>query len=136
MTKEWELTVQRPLKEKPGVVYPMRILQIKKGTSKDKTMVVTLQHRKQPYLGQLCHLHLPITIRGSGHPTAQFFAACGMDVHLNAKLKPKQVIGRALGVVFAPNLDTGEPEPVMFTHLKQEIHHDERPESQSTTVVS
>jgi len=136
MVKEWELTVQPPLKEKPGVVYPMRILQIEKGPGKDKTMVVTLQHRKQPYLGQLRHLHLPVTIRGSDHPTAQFFAACGMDVHVNAKLRPQRVIGRAIAVIFAPNLDTGEPEPVMFTPLKQETHHDERSESQSTTVVS
>jgi hypothetical protein len=135
MAKEWELTVHRPVPEKSGVTYPMRVVQIEKDRSPDRSVLATLQHLSGKYLGQIRRIYLPPTIRGSDHPTAQFFAACGMVVHVHAKLKPKQAIGSIIGVVFAANPATEEPEPAIFTPLKQEPHHDERPESQSAPVV-
>lgn len=135
MAKEWELVVHRPVPEKPGIIYPMRVLQIEKSRSKHKSVVATLQHLNQRYLGQMCRVQLPATIRGSSHPTAQFFAACGMAVHENAKLKPKSAIGATVGVVFAIDPASQEPEPVMFKSLKKETTDDERFESQPDSIV-
>jgi hypothetical protein len=62
-----------------------------------------------------------------GGMASQFFAACGFDIIVDAKLAPKDAEGKELLVRFIQAANT-DFQPCAFDSLRTEKHHDQPPD--------
>lgn len=101
MPPHWKVTVKNFEDLKPNTVYSTRVASVDK-TSNGKAIHVTLEHTDECQAGRLHEVELPLPIRPRG-PAADLFRPCGMEVVVNGKITPRDIVGSAVGVRFKPS---------------------------------
>ena len=120
MPKKWELTVESWPELITGQAYRLRVVDIEKAAAKNKGLVATLEHLDSRQLGRKCRVTLPLPVYDRGHPTADFFLACGVSVNVNQRIVPKDTIGSVIKVIFGSAAAGGELIPVEFKPILKE----------------
>jgi len=96
--------------------YPMEVLTLRK---KGQAVLVTLVHLDEEQAGRQEEVRLSLPLLPSPHPSTLFFEALGFAVHVDARINPKEAVGRRLLVTFGASEDNAEPKPINFEPPKE-----------------
>ena len=128
MPKKWELTVESWPKLVTGQAYKLRVVDIEKAAGKNNGIVATLEHLDSRQLGRKCRVTLPLPVYDKGHPTADFFLACGVSVTVNQRIAPRDTIGSVIEVIFGCVSTDSELKPIEFKSILKENENAQQPQ--------
>ena len=125
MPRAWIETVSDWPSLIPARLYQCRVREVAKQAS-SKAIRVLLEHLDDEQAGRVSEAVLPLPIRPEGLG-ASLFRATSVDVAVGAKLSPKDLTGRVVGVRFRA-CGNGGFEPIAFENI-EDSDHDKQPES-------
>jgi hypothetical protein len=105
-----------------GKAYTVRVKNIHKATTAE-AMEVTVEFVEPSQQGRRFTVHLSLPIRPQGL-TADFFAACGIDITPQAKITPRSALGCLIQVVFEKTPDGPAWQPIEFQPFSQGESHE------------